>query len=393
LGDAAVIMLVPPVSNRSETTVAGGGGQVFVLGGWHTVDGTDGAQLVSLGDGARLDVRSGRWWRIPPMPTPQPLGSPAMVWTGTEVVVVGSPCGPTPLQEDDPGCSPGGLWVLAYRPETDRWRRIGDVERAPSIEERPQAGWELEALGWTGQRAVFSLFDAPDTMLLLVDLAAANGRWVEVPQAEDRVPSTASPPDACVIGEEIVAVHGEAAASPLPALIDRPVQLWRLEGPDAGSPRWEPYGSFSRPVRDGLFSERVLCGPDALVYLPVVAPGAEASARMLWWSRGRWEELPYPPEVRTTPRVQLVMERDGVRVIWTHEARYVLSASASSWVRVPGGWPGAMELQPFADHDRLVAVEPERHREDQPNRIVLVTVDAVTAPAPIGAAPASTGPG
>ena len=160
---AALARVDVPLSMRRDALVVAAGGEVLVIGGRAPgiKDPGPGGRIRQaryLADGARLDVRSGRWWSMPPIPV-GPLHDPAGVWTGEELVVVGSPCGAgsgwlVGAEPPEKVCRPGGLWVGAYSPRRKRWRTIERRSAAAKGSETDEdVAWEVfPRVGRDGRR-------------------------------------------------------------------------------------------------------------------------------------------------------------------------------------------------------------------------------------------------
>lgn len=107
-----------------------------------------GTQLVVFGGGERdapttvrgtaLDPSSGTWREIAPAPMGVNLAN--AVWNGDEVVVVGSELNARNIAE-----TPTAI-ALAYRPETDSWRRLADPPLSPQASEA--VGYEGNVISW-----------------------------------------------------------------------------------------------------------------------------------------------------------------------------------------------------------------------------------------------------
>lgn len=137
----------------------------------------------TLGDGAVLDVRTGRWSRVDPSPFPHGLFSPAAAFDGVEVVVVGTECDetiPAPTLGVPPECRgpAAAAWgpdrrlvatvdcatadhgiarrsrILAERPDR-RWRRASGVRRhvSAAIHRLGSSRWFVDDGRPAGRRA------------------------------------------------------------------------------------------------------------------------------------------------------------------------------------------------------------------------------------------------
>lgn len=79
--------------------------------------------LASGYSGATYDTASGQWHNWPAWPYPDPVADPHVIWTGKEVVVLGTAC-TNKGQEGQLECVPGTLVAAEYVPATDAWTRI-----------------------------------------------------------------------------------------------------------------------------------------------------------------------------------------------------------------------------------------------------------------------------
>jgi len=320
---ASVVRVDVPLSGRSDALVVAAGEEILVIGGEAAATSPEEyGRFDGVADGARLELRTGRWRPVAPIPA-GPLYHPVGVWTGEELVVVGSPCGPgSGWAEDDDAviCRPGGMWVGAYSPKQDRWRTI---ERRPAESEGARAdeeeAWDAVAVGWTGRWAVFGAGAAGE--LLLVDPGAGTVRWVPMPAAREGANTAIQGP--CAVDGALLAVDGISNSNPaLPVTLQAPLRVLRLAGDGGG---WEEIDATPRPVTDRLDAEVIDCGVpgSAPVYLPILKlPGLPLGEGVLWWDPrpGRWERLPpVPTDPRIlTPRVQTAVEVEGHKVLMLH---------------------------------------------------------------------------
>lgn len=131
--------LFDPVMDRWESMPAAplDDGEEATIASW-----TDTQLVVFSGrmrSGAAFDISTGRWRRISRAPfDPGDSNSPALAWTGTELVVLGYPV-------DDVDTSTA--WATAWNAETDNWRPLPEpgvrsMEGGPAV--------------WTGREVVVS---------------------------------------------------------------------------------------------------------------------------------------------------------------------------------------------------------------------------------------------
>jgi hypothetical protein len=192
-------------------------GNDVVIWGIH---GSPGDNNVTGYRGASLDPASGIWTDWPDWPLPDPLYGAATVWTGHELVVVGTACNAAPPPRDDegeyiPDCSPGTVVAAGFDPATAKWRILPP---AP-IPSTSNPGYT--AVGWSGTLAVFSVGVAPDEQLLGLDPTTAT--WSQLPPRP--VPSSHM---GCQLDDGVLAVGDLTGTDPLTiqasVLLDR---TWR----------------------------------------------------------------------------------------------------------------------------------------------------------------------
>jgi hypothetical protein len=105
------------------------------------------------GNEAIYSMRTDRWRELD-VPWKDPLDRPGTVWTGRELIVVGTPCGEAYGDEDTaPYCGDRVTRALSYRPDTDEWQ---ELRRPPQPSSRPfRQPPAIHGVGWTGREAVF----------------------------------------------------------------------------------------------------------------------------------------------------------------------------------------------------------------------------------------------
>jgi hypothetical protein len=182
-----------PVSKRQDPMMVASGERVVVYGGFQIA----GTREISLGDGKVLDITKSRWRRMSAAPFDRPLWHPAGVWTGADVVVLGTPCGPTAITaiyEEE--CRPGGVQAAVYSPASNSWSRIP----APSIDRDgtpPSFPLMVVGLGWSPERgALFSYETRNGDMVTAYDPTAKRWRDLgpRVPVANPAVESVRGGP-------------------------------------------------------------------------------------------------------------------------------------------------------------------------------------------------------
>ena len=417
-----------PLSMRRDALVVAAGREVLVIGGRAPgiKDPGRGGRIREaryLADGARLDLRSGRWWSIPPIPA-GPLHDPQGVWTGEELVVVGSPCGPgsgwlVDAEPPEKVCRPGGLWVGAYSPRRKRWRTIERRSAASKGSETAEdVPWEVYPRGRAGRTAVFTTFlyrrvGGHADRLLGVDPERGTVRWLPRPfvGTGDDIGSIEGP---CGSERQLLVVNVLRGRWPPSAVTPRtPLRVLRLD-PEAG--RWVQVAETPRPVTDRQDSEVSSCGQFGIVYLPVSRTARPAlGTGGLWWDRraGGWERLPpipIHPEIRD-PWVVMASTVHGHKVLMLSggtpttdrdslEAWFVLAPGAREWWRIAAPFPLRPSVLAMTTTRGGIAAgwmvvpelsrEPPRPGEAEPAlRLSLVNVDHLIGrpPSPSTSAP------
>jgi len=177
--------------------------------------------------GATYDPVTGNWTRWPTAPFDQPVEQVAAVWTGHELVVVGTRCGRLGgPDEDEPDCLPGTLAAAAFDPGRSTWREVtspGDSTVTAHGSTRPSTAREV---GWDGERAIFEI--ASDR---LVAYDPATDAW-------DALPRQAGVK--CVVRDRVVASvfddSDDELRSPIALSVFEPrAQRWRAITPPAGA--------------------------------------------------------------------------------------------------------------------------------------------------------------
>jgi Kelch motif len=128
-----------PLSERAPVATVWTGNELIVWGST-TRAGSD------IRDGAAFNPQTNRWRTIAPAPVGLNLAgwpSPSTVWTGQEMVVVGSR-----LDNNNAATSPYATG-LAYRPATDAWRELPPVQLSP----------QASTAAWTGSKVLAWDFD------------------------------------------------------------------------------------------------------------------------------------------------------------------------------------------------------------------------------------------
>jgi N-acetylneuraminic acid mutarotase len=110
-----------PLTPRTGAAATWTGRELIVWGGYDRSDGKS-ESLHAAADGAAYDPARGTWRRLPPAPL-SALADATAMWTGREVLVVGS----NPAVKPDRG--QGHTDGAAYDPARDTWRRLAPAPR------------------------------------------------------------------------------------------------------------------------------------------------------------------------------------------------------------------------------------------------------------------------
>jgi hypothetical protein len=275
--------------------VVGAGGALFWAGDRIGVFGSaaDGDDGPTPG-GAFYDIVGSEWAVWPELPHPDPLELPALVWTGTQAVVIGNAC-EAPTDGSPMDCGAGPLAGAVFDASSEAWSIImmPDVPRAP----RGSAESTVccAAMGWTGSAAVFMIFDAPyaydperqqwtalDPLPLWVDASSA----CQVPGGITVIGAEFGSPDAPDAPE---AVEPRVPGTPVhPTLMGigavTGISPYVLDGR-----RWAPLPTLELPTF-GPINEAAQCGDGVLV-----AVGSDwKRAWTLDLNVGVWEPAPVP---------------------------------------------------------------------------------------------------
>lgn len=348
-----VARIVPPLSARDEHYVVGAGDRVLVFGGLRERIGSPGFDAVGVRSGAAYTPRDGRWRPIAPLPFPlRPGGA---VWTGHEVVVIGTECRTATLDEMDEYliCRPGVNRVVAYAPDRDRWREV-PVPLPRTL--RRDVSWG-HGLGWTGTEAAF----APSTtlsggrsarlrvgrLIILIDPERATVRQVAAPLVlRGRFPGEWALP--CLVGRDVLVLPGlslgaplfpETQASPLRSAVLQPRRLrWRELEHQPRPPGGYPIGGVM-----ALNEENATCTGRGILYLALIATadptGGTQPPALVWeHDRRRWRTLPPPrlePGQVSIPYLFLAGYVRDTLWLWGSDGLRVLPAGADGWLKVP----------------------------------------------------------
>lgn len=276
-----------PLAPRSGHVAVWTGAELLVWGG----AGEDGR----LRDGAAYDPAVDTWQRLPPSPQPPAGLAAAGVWTGRELVVLGSES------------------VLAYDPGTDRWQA-----GSPTLPGLSSPG----AVTWDGREVV--VFDDAASRVAGYDPAA--DRWRELP----------SPPlqgvQAAVELLGTVVALGTGADGPALSRYDRATDSWGRGVPVPGAGAAPP-GRSPTLVADAVGGRVVVAGaggavsawspgrqPESLPPLTAVpssAAGTRHGLLALYGETRSGAAGPSPSGRWRTLGTAPLRARTGERAVWT----------------------------------------------------------------------------
>jgi hypothetical protein len=313
--DAARFVLPAEGPRQNPLVVPIGAGRVVMLGG----DVPGGARAAP---GGSIWTTADRTWRDLELPFSAPLVNPGAVWTGDQLVLVGTPCADDyPDSDTGPLCIGSEVEVATYTPATGRWTGPAQVGLIGPNEN----GWPpgLVGLGWTGRHALFQVSDVGGDRYVLRDVTADS--WSEVPEYRDSREDTV-----CVVDRGIFVVNegdnglGEPAAGSVPGVI-------ATARYDLARERWQPLHDTPNPAA-GRRNTAVACSSGALI---ASSPGTpdRPLARVLWFDphSESWETLPEVPGFTVAPVPARV---EGARVLfpgWPMTEYLVLEDGASAW--------------------------------------------------------------
>jgi hypothetical protein len=322
-----------PLTPRQDPLLVVAGDDVFVYGGFVVPGQPPGETLEPKGDGASYNLVKGEWRELPTAPFSRALYRPSGVWTGTEVLVLGTPCGPTSTESDRAVCTPAGVEMAAYSPAKNTWRIIEGVEGPKGAALALGFPLSSSGLGWTGSEAVFAVSSQrSDQGMLLVDPVAGKSHWAPALENTDAT---------CVTGDNVVAVRtgqisqGGGSSSPNPEAVAQPLRTFEL---DAAAARWNQVAETVKPASAGAMFEQVHCSGGRLTYLPVMPPPTGFAAGALRWngSQKRWNALPSFGGIGF-PGGVVAVEASGTLVIWilNHDTLFLLRPGATAWTTTP----------------------------------------------------------
>ena len=188
-----------PLTPRGTPVIVWTGREVLVVGGRDSRS----EPSLPLRDGAAYDAGTGKWRRIADLPTDPPLFNPAAVWTGDHLLLVGSSCRNLASQEtpEFDECAPGPREAVRYDPRADRWSRL----KLPDALDVLDPAY-VSAVGGARGRAIFKV---PESR-------AGRGQsyWSVADDEWTKLPDPPIAPDAqCIAAGRLVVVAYEDLAS------------------------------------------------------------------------------------------------------------------------------------------------------------------------------------
>ena len=201
-----------PLEGRQTAAGAWTGREMVIVGGFREEEVGGVVQSVDLADAAAYNPATRRWRRLPSLPTGR--RDATAVWDGRDVLVVGGF-----VSSSRPPYRRLLSGVFAYRPSTNRWRRLSPL---PHGRDGHAAVWTgARMLVWGGEVKRDGKLVTPRTGL---SYDPATDRWSPIPAAT--VPGRLGPTALWTGRSMIVASGGQpvpGAAVYTPAVSDPPV--------------------------------------------------------------------------------------------------------------------------------------------------------------------------
>jgi hypothetical protein len=185
-------------------------------------------------DGAAYDPQDKAWRKLPDAPI-GPRTGPEVVWTGTEMLVLGGF-----LDTVDDPLSDGA----AYNPVTDQWRVLPPIPEPGQTDAyvKRTSVWAGDALLLWTRTVARTGIAAPVTELMVLD--PERGSWTRAPAVEGAPPDVLSP---LWTGTEVM-------VQPVPPV----EELGMCPGPDGGGAStegglYDPQGKVWRPIKPSRY--------------------------------------------------------------------------------------------------------------------------------------------
>ena len=310
---AGVATLDVPLSDRELPVVATSAGHVMVFGG------STRRGYQPKGDGVVYDLERQVWTAMAPAPFDAALLYPAGVWTGAELVVVGTPC-PDPEHDED------GEYVLcrrqpvaaAYSPTENSWRMLP----RPQLPE-PTGGYTIlsRAVGFVDGMAVFS-YQGRDVPIELLMIEPSSGT----------ASFAAAPTEPCGVASRLFSFGPDFTGGFLGG-VDPSPQTMRTREWLAGN-GWRDVGEYPRPVAGPVSSDRITCGADTAAYVPVVDPPIGVSRDVHWFDAAdlTWRPEPDLPPQGFAGLIQVATVR-GIAVLALDDRLFTLAPGVADGPR------------------------------------------------------------
>ncbi|MGZ4797008.1 MAG: hypothetical protein ACXVJ7_12715 [Acidimicrobiia bacterium] len=307
-----------PLRHRTRPTVVAAGRYVVVFSGQRTT----GRTTRWMDDGAVYDTEPGVWRRMPPSPFGRAPYQVAGVWSGSDVVFVGTPCGASSFDSESAMCRGGSAEVATYSPTSNAWtghRRLSISGPAP----RPGVPLKIGGLGWADDRAVFELDDIEGAEALVVEPTSGRARSIAV----------AGTAVQCVLDGHLFGFGASATVTVLPAQGRPPRSPLRTVEWASGSAWTEVAGVPD--VGPGLvYEDRVTCQAGAAAYVPVYPPPVGIGPGQWWFSpRDRtWQRVADLP-AQGFPHQPSIAQNGATRIVQLATNWWELAPGAAAWTR------------------------------------------------------------
>jgi hypothetical protein len=193
-----------PLAGRERHVAVWTGSEMIIWGGVNSTG--------VLHDGAALNPSTGKWRQIPDAPFT--FREPLAVWTGVEMIVVGTEFTPNAITRQR-------VRAAAYDPVTNRWRELPDLPIENDPEPNPSAPGYVDQVAWVEGFAVFKVQFArsrtpvsPSSAARIVVWDVNRDRWLS--PAEFRYPQGAGVELAAIGHEVLVDVRLQTPGKPQP---------------------------------------------------------------------------------------------------------------------------------------------------------------------------------
>jgi hypothetical protein len=356
------VRLLPPApfDDRHDVEVVPIEGGVAALGGF-TLE--HGDTVLYHTDGATLTGTDRRWSEIPPAPG-EALYSPGVVSTGSELIILGTPCGraPIPADEDAVNCDESTLVAFSFSLEARQWTQLASIDEGALGLQYPRGAWTT-AKGWDGTSAIFLVSAPTASRVVSVSTRGHAARVAAMPRAHEAEQTfTCFTDDALYAVRLTHVIDVESRPDPsspdhrLPPgirVLNAPIQTFEFD--TAG--RWTALPEHEKKLGEDEAVEWVACSDNEIVYFPGSEERAAGNA-VLWFepATAAWEPMPGPPltfDTLTEPA-----EVDGVKVLWSGSGEKIvrLAPGAASWETSPNPLNSAVLVTTLPDR---IVVHPD----------------------------------